>query len=1171
MIAKNRGLLSLTTHVCLAGFLFICLVSILGTVGCSDSGGGGSKTGYHLTGYDGIVNDSSSGQQSITSAVGNSGLDFYSEFPWFVNLTFQVFDEESWGVSDLTVNNFQVIEDSAEVSQDVSEMNLRRRDFLPSEYTYALKTVLFVDNTPSTSLNLEKMIEAAQVVVDDIDQKQQQEIAIVAYDEAGDFVVIQDFTSNVITLSTKLTGLQPSYGSTDFYGAVIDSLSLWEDNPSPAATEPSPATTKFVQGFLVAITDGLDTSNLNDLADARAAGGDKQVITVAVGSDIPSSVLNDLEQLGNGGFYPVPNPNQNPDADQGDKPEDENLCEWMLVVQNRMIAYADAFYWLQYISDSETTSTDQNLEHSVVLSVVNNGNVGNDADISGTFSSEEFFAGTADIYFNSTGADPDGVTEEVLSVEKGQAAGDVTSPVTALTYSRVSNNPGQYTWSSSNQNVVTVEADSKDSSKAVITAVAPGTTTIIVTDTANNNVQQALSVNVKIKEDSFEMIKHVIESKRPWFADATFQVRKTESENNQWEWVTDLTREDFTVMENGALIDFENSEVNLRKRDLLPSDYSYTLKTVLLIDNTPSGTTNLDLIKQAAKTFVSRAFVNDPMDNTDFGPLLGKNNIKQQQIAIFSFDRYGDKLFVQDFTSDVVTLNTAIDSIEEGFGLTDIYGGMIDSLNLWTNKQAPYSDNNELQQGVLVVLSDGWQSFGGFLDADAVIFQIGDKQVITVGVGDDLISAGGGDLIAFGNAGFYSVPNPEYDNDAATLLQTTLMGIQDELLDFSNSFYWLNYKSYLSPSPECNKSESLKITINNNSNDKAGGSTTGFFESCAFFEGIDGEIYVNSTVTNPWGETETINLYYVYFNGVDLDVDIRYPLEAFTYNHENIPNYEWISGKPNLVTIDVDESSYAFSKAKLVLPENKIPGTATIKVTDKENNIDRNLTIKIQRIELRPVAYYPFNGNANDESGNGHDGDVIGAVLTNDRFGSAQSAYSFNGTSDYIALDMFYGNGDGSVSNTIDAITVGAWVKFSSTDSGTIISFGDNYWTLYANLTPRIDLNPLGWNTYDINTGIAGMIGNDYNDNQWHFVCATYEAGATVNNKKLYVDGLLIKQASAHSGNPLGNGAISYGFIGKKDNLSNLYSFQGILDDLFIFDMALDSDQVQQFYLNEKD
>jgi hypothetical protein len=42
------------------------------------------------------------------------------------------------------------------------------------------------------------------------------------------------------------------------------------------------------------------------------------------------------------------------------------------------------------------------------------------------------------------------------------------------------------------------------------------------------------------------------------------------------------------------------------------------------------------------------------------------------------------------------------------------------------------------------------------------------------------------------------------------------------------------------------------------------------------------------------------------------------------------------------------------------------------------------------------VAYYPFNGNAFDESGNGHNGTVVGATLTTDRFGVNGRAYRFN-------------------------------------------------------------------------------------------------------------------------------------------------------------------------------
>lgn len=50
------------------------------------------------------------------------------------------------------------------------------------------------------------------------------------------------------------------------------------------------------------------------------------------------------------------------------------------------------------------------------------------------------------------------------------------------------------------------------------------------------------------------------------------------------------------------------------------------------------------------------------------------------------------------------------------------------------------------------------------------------------------------------------------------------------------------------------------------------------------------------------------------------------------------------------------------------------------------------------------VAYYPFNGNADDGSGNGLNGVIYGATLTEDRFGNSNSAYSFDGVDDYASL-----------------------------------------------------------------------------------------------------------------------------------------------------------------------
>ena len=45
------------------------------------------------------------------------------------------------------------------------------------------------------------------------------------------------------------------------------------------------------------------------------------------------------------------------------------------------------------------------------------------------------------------------------------------------------------------------------------------------------------------------------------------------------------------------------------------------------------------------------------------------------------------------------------------------------------------------------------------------------------------------------------------------------------------------------------------------------------------------------------------------------------------------------------------------------------------------------------------VGYWPFNGNANDASGNGNNGLVNGATLTSDRNNLNQSSYLFSPSS----------------------------------------------------------------------------------------------------------------------------------------------------------------------------
>jgi hypothetical protein len=43
------------------------------------------------------------------------------------------------------------------------------------------------------------------------------------------------------------------------------------------------------------------------------------------------------------------------------------------------------------------------------------------------------------------------------------------------------------------------------------------------------------------------------------------------------------------------------------------------------------------------------------------------------------------------------------------------------------------------------------------------------------------------------------------------------------------------------------------------------------------------------------------------------------------------------------------------------------------------------------------MGWWPFSGNANDESGNGNNGNINGATLAVDRFGAMNRSYEFDG------------------------------------------------------------------------------------------------------------------------------------------------------------------------------
>jgi hypothetical protein len=215
------------------------------------------------------------------------------------------------------------------------------------------------------------------------------------------------------------------------------------------------------------------------------------------------------------------------------------------------------------------------------------------------------------------------------------------------------------------------------------------------------------------------------------------------------------------------------------------------------------------------------------------------------------------------------------------------------------------------------------------------------------------------------------------------------------------------------------------------------------------------------------------------------------------------------------------------------------------------------------------VGYWPFCGNANDESGNGNNGTVNGATLTEDRFGKQQSAYSFNGISDYIEIV------DDSTLDLTNQYSLAAWINIpdyslniQSEPMRTVLSKprpgGGGGYSLRA--LEGISFNGgnalayvSGWNNELTNGGLASLDTIPlYN---WTYIAFTYD-GETA---KLYKNGQLNNQLTTAF--MLLNSDISL-FFGKEfvSNNSGSRWFKGSLDDIGIWNRALTAEEVQELY-----
>lgn len=194
-----------------------------------------------------------------------------------------------------------------------------------------------------------------------------------------------------------------------------------------------------------------------------------------------------------------------------------------------------------------------------------------------------------------------------------------------------------------------------------------------------------------------------------------------------------------------------------------------------------------------------------------------------------------------------------------------------------------------------------------------------------------------------------------------------------------------------------------------------------------------------------------------------------------------------------------------------------------------------------------PIAYYPFNGNAQDETGNGHHGNVNGATLTTDRFGTPNSAYFFDGINDYI--DLTNPVGLQSLNYTFSL-----WAKPASNPLGTAhcaLSIGGNGGDQFiSNLNAFGDV---GWNLsgYQLPSGTFDLVsGVSPNVDSWYYIVGIRSSTYSL----LYVNGVLV-DSMPFSNSTSPNYGQNFANIGRR-TFNQFQYFHGAIDEVKIFNTA---------------
>lgn len=247
-------------------------------------------------------------------------------------------------------------------------------------------------------------------------------------------------------------------------------------------------------------------------------------------------------------------------------------------------------------------------------------------------------------------------------------------------------------------------------------------------------------------------------------------------------------------------------------------------------------------------------------------------------------------------------------------------------------------------------------------------------------------------------------------------------------------------------------------------------------------------------------------------------------------------------------------------KDNQILIYGRQTGTAQILVKDKLADQTQVLTVKVVYFAgLNPtkglVAYYPFNGNANDESENGNNGIVNGATLTTDRFGKMNRAYSFDGVDDFIKI-----LNNNKISTLSDNYTISYWVQSKDYSLNPICKSG------YSTSNGQFRLQGHSYDKISIINN-----GNEYSFNwmpnkEWNLFTMSFVNGMC----NLYINGVGISIFEVFQNKYTSNYDNNNDLFLGVDPWGGVEFFNGSLDDIRIYNRALSSSEVTELYNSEK-